>query len=204
MGNPFPRFNREAVRGRLLSSRRGEPRPVAGFSALFHPTEIPMTRSKPRALPVFVYLLVVVLPAAVAGCARSGTVAGKVSIDGRPVSGGMVSFLGADVEPGTQNSATGTIQPDGTYEANKVPVGPIKVCIMPDMRPGRRAPEEAPVRPLDREKGVRPKSKAAAPAATEAPGRIPPKYTKFETSGLTLTVHSGTNPFDIEMTSKNP
>jgi hypothetical protein len=145
--------------------------------------------------------LVVAVPAAVAGCARSGTVAGKVNVDGRPVSGGMVSFLGADVEPGTQNSASGIIHPDGTYEANKVPVGPIKVCIMPDMRPSRRVPED-PVRPLDREKGLAPKSKAAAPASTEAPGRIPPKYTKFDTSGLTLTVHSGTNQFDIEMTTK--
>jgi hypothetical protein len=160
-----------------------------------------MTRSKPRALPVFVYLLVVVLPVAVAGCSKSGTVAGKVSVDGRPVSGGIVNFLGADVESGTQNSVTGTIHPDGTYEANKVPVGPIKVCIMPDAGTRTRAPK-APVRPRDREQGVKPNTTAADPASTAGPVSIPPKYTKYDTSGLTLTVHGGTNPFDIEMTSK--
>jgi hypothetical protein len=169
---------------------------VAGFSAFFKPTEIPMTRSKPRALPVFVYLLVVVLPAAVAGCAKTGTVAGKVSVDGRPVRGGIVNFLGADVEPGTQNSITGTIQPDGIYEANNVPVGPIKVSIMP----GTSARRSAPIR--DREKGLPPNSKAADPASTAAPVALPPKYTKYDTSGLTLTVHGGSNQFDIEMTSK--
>ena len=159
-----------------------------------------MTRSKPRALPVFVYLLVVVLPAAVAGCAKTGTVAGKVSVDGRPVRGGIVTFLGADVEPGTQNSTTGTIQPDGTYEANKVPVGPIKVSLMPDPAI-RMGPPKDPVSPRDRERGLAPKN-TAAPAETAAPVPIPPKYTKFDTSGLTLTVHGGTNPFDIDMTSK--
>jgi hypothetical protein len=142
--------------------------------------------------------LVVVLPATIAGCAKSGTVAGKASVDGQPVNGGSVSFLGADVELGTRNSSTGNIQADGSYEVRDVPVGPTKVCIIPPITTG----VGPAVRPRDRERGLPPNGKAAAPTPTAAPVPIPPKYTKYDTSGLILTVHGGQNPFNIEMTSK--
>jgi hypothetical protein len=167
MGNPFPRINRNAF------ATSGRPRHVedpghgAGSSALFKPTEIPMTGSKPRARPVFVYILVVVLPATIAGCAKSGTVAGKASVDGQPVNGGSVSFLGADVELGTRNSSTGNIQADGSYEVRDVPVGPTKVCIIPPITTG----VGPAVRPRDRERGLRrpcrsrPSIRSTTPAA---------------------------------------
>jgi hypothetical protein len=157
-----------------------------------------MAGSKPRARPVFVSLLAVVLPAAVAGCGpKTGTVAGKVSVDGRPINAGIVSFLGAEVEPGARNSSTGTIHADGSYLAHGVPVGPIKVCIIPDIMSGIMSGGRARRRPLPP-----PGMPAALLAPTAAPVQIPPKYTKFDTSGLTLTVQGGRNPFDIVMTSK--
>jgi hypothetical protein len=142
-----------------------------------------------------VYILVVVLPAAVAGCgAKTGTVAGKVSVDGRPVTGGIVFFLGAEVGEGQKNSSPGPIHEDGTYEARDVPVGPVKVMVMPDiMTMGKGRARGRPLKP-----GM----PAADSASSPASGPIPPKYTKFDTSGLTLTVHEGRTQFDIVMTSK--
>ncbi|HTU18925.1 MAG TPA: hypothetical protein VMG10_12770 [Gemmataceae bacterium] len=148
-----------------------------------------MTGSKPRARHVFLYILVVVLPAAVAGCgSKTGTVEGKVSVDGRPANGGIVIFSGAE-----GRSSPGTIHEDGTYQADDVPVGPVKVAIMPDMRMGS---DGSPARP------PLPGTPAAAPSSAAVPVLIPRKYTKVDTSGLTLTVQGGKNSFDIVMTSK--
>jgi hypothetical protein len=162
-----------------------------------------MTRSNPRARPVFVILLIVVLPPAVAGCGpRTGIVKGKVTVDGRPLNGGTVFFLEADVPEGQKNSSPGTIHEDGTYQADAVPVGPVKVNLMPDlMIMGKERIRGGPTAlPPGNLRGAAP-----PPAPANAPPvSIPPKYRKFDTSGLTLTVHGGTNQFDIEMTSKKP
>src|SRR5262249_20108960 len=64
----------------------------------------------------------------VAGCAvggsGTGTVTGKVMYKGAPLKGGNVYFFVDDKNPGI-----GEIQEDGTYRAEKVPIGVAKVGV---------------------------------------------------------------------------
>jgi hypothetical protein len=60
------------------------------------------------------------------GCAKTGKVSGKVTLDdGTPLPGGVISFVPDD--PGS-NPAAANIREDGTYEVD-VPVGTCKVSI---------------------------------------------------------------------------
>jgi hypothetical protein len=63
-----------------------------------------------------------------AGCARTGTVTGKVTYKGKPVPGAMVSFIPDPPDPGkpTVSSQTGD---DGSYEIRGVATGPVKVTV---------------------------------------------------------------------------
>ena len=59
------------------------------------------------------------------GCgSRFGTVEGMVTVDGKPANDGTVIFSSAG-----NRSAAGTIRPDGSYTAEKVPVGDVRVVI---------------------------------------------------------------------------
>lgn len=76
------------------------------------------------------FLLLAVLGGAaalVAGCAKTGKVAGKVTLpDGSPLPGGIIMF--SPDEAGL-NPASATIKEDGTYEVADVPTGLCKVSI---------------------------------------------------------------------------
>src|SRR5258707_703739 len=70
-----------------------------------------------------------VLAAAVCGCsAKTGTVAGKVTVDGKPAIGATVILTGEN-----NLSAAAIVREDGTYETPGVPVGPVTIALMPDM-----------------------------------------------------------------------
>ena len=119
------------------------------------------------------------------GCGKSGepvgTVSGKITYQGQPVTEGSVSFnndrLGA--------SGTGEIQPDGTYQLATqgagLPPGSYKVCIVPPME------EQSTSSQL-----------AASLEPKEMPD-IPQKYRSFQTSDLEATVQEGTNELDFDM-----
>lgn len=131
-----------------------------------------------RSVPLFVWSLF--LAAGACGCgAKTGTIKGKATVDGKPAIGAMVEF-----SAGENKSAVAVVGDDGAYEAKDVPLGPVKVCL----RGGQPMPYI----------GGGPKPKDAPPP----PASIPKRYTRLDTSGLTLTVHSGSNDFNIEMTSK--
>jgi hypothetical protein len=126
--------------------------------------------------------------AAGSGCGpQFGTVQGTVTVDGKPANKGSVIFSGAG-----NRSAAGTIEPDGSYVAENVPVGEVKVAIL-QMLGGPARP--GPLQGLPGLDDV-----PAAPPAKPVP--IPKKYQNVETSGLTCSVTSGTNEFDIKLSSK--
>jgi hypothetical protein len=118
-----------------------------------------------------------------AGCGKKeGTVEGKVSVDGTPITSGSVFFTRAD---GGEARAI-YISSNGTYRALNIAPGPVKVCV-------------TPLPSMDRKKKVGSKEMEAPP---QPPVPIPKKYTHADTSGLSTTVHSGTNTYDIEMSSR--
>jgi hypothetical protein len=108
-----------------------------------------------------------------------GRVVGKVTFQGKVVSEGQVIFS-------NQNKGihiTTELKPEGSYEVRMakgvgLPIGTYSVCVCPP-----------PLVP----KGV------FDPMTVEPYSNIPEKYRDASTSGLTLTVKEGENPFDIAM-----
>jgi hypothetical protein len=128
------------------------------------------------------WLILALLVLAGCGQGKPGTVEGKVTVDGTPVTSGIVSFTRADGE-----ARAVFIGRNGTYRALNILPGPVKVAVMPrahvdsKKRVGADEPEGPPQRPV----------------------QIPKKYIHADTSGLSTTVHSGTtNTYDIEMSSR--
>ena len=110
-----------------------------------------------------------------------GSVSGKVTYRGEPVTEGTVSFT-SDI---LAASGTGEVQPDGTYtlatQGDGLPLGKYQVCIMPPMQ----------------EESLHPQL-SAAPVAKDMPN-IPQKYRSFRTSGFEATVQEGENAHDFDM-----
>jgi hypothetical protein len=70
-----------------------------------------------------------------AGCSKStGTITGKVTLNGVPLKGGDISFLPAD---GVGSSGTTLINEDGTYTVTNCPVGAKKVVVKTSHLKGR-------------------------------------------------------------------
>lgn len=113
------------------------------------------------------------------GCGPSyGDVRGTVTLNGKPVTKGIVIFLDE-----TNLPYSGEIQPDGTYSIQKIPAGPVKVYAY------TRPPSSATLRTRD----------PAAPAEKPGPDDIPAKYANPETSGLSTTIKSGSNEFNLAL-----
>lgn len=111
---------------------------------------------------------------------KLGRVFGHVTCDSKPITSGILVFSNPDAGV----HMTAELKPDGTYELQTangfgLPLGTYQVAINPPVGPP-------------------PEAGAAATAAPPAP-KIPRKYLDFATSGLTLTVGEGENPFDIDM-----
>jgi len=132
-----------------------------------------------RAVVYWISALLIFFPV---GCRRSevlGKVYGKVSFRGEPVSEGVILF--ANQEKGIHMMAK--LRSDGSYTVETasgagLPLGTYQVSITP------------PVLPPD------PKN---PPPSRERYGNIPEKYSRPETSELTLTVNEGENRLDVDM-----
>ena len=126
----------------------------------------------------------------VAGCGSGGKdakdqVTGKVTLDGKPVSG-VVSFVFGDKEI---SSPIGT---DGTYQIISPPTGTNKIYVKGGL--GAGAPTV---------KGEMPKSGAPEmpKLGGDSTGVAPPtKYGAVTTSGLTFEVKGGKQTYDIVLT----
>jgi hypothetical protein len=129
------------------------------------------------------------LALSLAGCGGpyTGAVSGKVTYQGKPLPGGLVTFVHPDGRIGQ-----GQIQEDGTYSVPKAPGGDVKVTVrtvppIPAMPAAIRLPG-----------GVGGgKSETVYPAGKYTP--IPKKYADVSTSGLSLTVRRGSQEFDINL-----
>ena len=141
---------------------------------------------RPRYAAVFGFFLLFCAAFLLTGCEDKniGHISGKVTLDGRPLSGGSVIFedKAADI------SIYAPLTPEGTYkirthEKNGLPAGKYQVAIVPN-RPFSGTP-------VMTDPNMKP------------PGSGPPipvKYHKSATSGLTATVQAGDNPpYDFEL-----
>jgi hypothetical protein len=120
------------------------------------------------------------------GCERTeilGKVSGQVTLDGAPISQGVVVF---------SNSAKGVhiaapLREDGSYELQMakgfgLPLGDYRVAVNPPV-------PSAPI------------PGTPQPPSSRPPAAIPPRYWEFETSGLATSVQKGDNVFNISLLS---
>jgi hypothetical protein len=122
------------------------------------------------------------LLALASGCGpRYGNVSGKVTYQGKPVTGGTITFH--DSHNGVASDA---IQPDGSYSVNRVAAGQVRITVVP--------PLDIPFRPMQ-EAGGRPTS----PGSTPRPVPLPPKYADPAQSGLTCEVQAGNQEHDVNL-----
>jgi hypothetical protein len=116
------------------------------------------------------------------GCGRpTGSVSGKVTYQGKPLTSGLVIFVDKD---GFVSQPAG-IEIDGTYVAQGVYVGPTKVCV-----------ETHPLSGGDGGAAVM-KDGKEVPRPRYVP--LPAKYKDAKQTDLGLDVKPGANVFDIEL-----
>jgi hypothetical protein len=129
------------------------------------------------------------------GCSKggysgpTGTVAGKATLDGKPVPQGCVVTFMSDAG----FTASGKVGADGSYtllnvDKPAIPVASYKVSV---------AQPATEISGADYDKYMSPGGGSEAQSAPEA---IPAKYQSRETSGLTFDVKEGPNTFNIELT----
>jgi hypothetical protein len=131
------------------------------------------------------------------GCGSStGTVTGKVTFNGQPVTSGSVVFHGAD---GRVDS--GLLDTQGNYTITRAPVGTVKVAVMAAKSStkvvGGGAPPGPPAGKGKLKQG--PDSTEKPIPATVEKSPIPERYYDPEKSGLVYTVTSGTQVIDIDL-----
>lgn len=135
------------------------------------------------------------LPLVAAGCGggggrkvATGTVSGKVSLAGQPLSTGTIVFFAEN----NGETAIGPLSSDGTYTLKygtgfSIPVGDYRVAINEGPPPGAPIPSPADV--------------MKAPPAGPATSKIPAKFRDAKTSGLIAVVKPGSNSgvdFDLK------
>jgi hypothetical protein len=128
-------------------------------------------------------LAAALLAAAAAGCGRYGDVSGKVTYKGKPLVWGTIQFEGSD---GRLRQAN--IGRDGSYSVSRVTTGEVKIAVSSNNpKSGDFQARPAP--------GKKPKPPPDVPGWFP----IPQKYDTTFRSGLTHTVKSGQNTFDIDL-----
>ncbi|HEV7224204.1 MAG TPA: hypothetical protein VGN42_15960 [Pirellulales bacterium] len=131
-----------------------------------------------------------------AGCGGpsgpQGTVHGKVTYQGKPITtGAMVSFL-SDAGGG----ASGTVAADGSYQVrsmngDRIPAGKYKVLVNPPPKP-EMSPEEAMKASMSKDKNKGP----------EADPTIPDQYRNIAATPANYEVKAGDNEINIELQGK--
>jgi hypothetical protein len=115
---------------------------------------------------------------AVTGCGGPGTVSGKVTLNGTPLPGGLVTIIDSEGQ-----SRLGRITKEGTYSMSNVAPGMAQVSVFTSEFGG----------------GVR--VKGDPPRDPYGPYvKIPGKYADIKTSGLTIDIKGGKQEYDIPMT----
>ncbi len=129
-------------------------------------------------------LAVVLFLLSASGCgARTGTVAGKVLLDGKPVPGGYVNFF-----PQGENTTakSSPIDKDGNYTVIGVPTGSVKISVQ-----GIFGSEQLP--------NMKGPNGMDMPRSDRKTVYVPTKYSTVEESGLSYDVKPGSQDFNIEL-----
>lgn len=118
------------------------------------------------------------------GCGSGGPpsskVVGKVTLpDGSPLPGGRIDFFSAE-----SGQVSSTIKGDGSYEANAVPRGDLKVAINNKHLEGIKPP---------------PSGLPAMPGSDQKYVEIDAKYRDPKTSGLSTKVTDATTTYDVKL-----
>jgi hypothetical protein len=151
---------------------------------------VPLRR---RGVPFSAFCVFVTL--AVVGCGKSsGTVSGKVTLDGKPVPGGSINFACLNEDGQVQTARSASIDKDGSYLVAKIPEGPVKITIQ---GPPHGVPPEALKRMRSR---GGPGPGRTMRIAEGEPVDIPTRYTDEKTTDLTYTVVGGNQEHDIALT----
>jgi hypothetical protein len=116
------------------------------------------------------------------GCGqKSGTVRGKVSLDGSPITFGTVAFIGENGQ-----SSSGQIQSDSSYVVQKAPLGKVVITV-------QTYPLPPSVQPPDK------KGSGEAPKTEARYTRIPAVYGDARKSPLSYTVTAGEQSHDVTL-----
>jgi hypothetical protein len=135
-------------------------------------------------------VLVIVLAMIFSG-PRKATVTGRVTFQGKPVIWGSVIVVGAD-----GRAASGAIEPDGTYRVENASPGSVNVGVV------SRDPLVQHWATSLKTTRARPSAKVfttAPPVDRKRWFPIPQQYEEPASSGVTLTLKSGTNETDISL-----
>jgi hypothetical protein len=108
-------------------------------------------------------------------CVEKGTVTGKVSVNGKPISEGWITFFDRE-----NHEYRGFIQRDGYYSVSDIPRGTVKIAVVMKKRisPGFGEPTTDP----------------SAPSSY-----VPRRYSDPDTSGLSLMVWAGLQERHIDL-----
>lgn len=112
------------------------------------------------------------------GAPPTGTLSGKVTVNGKPLPAGMLILNTED-----KMSFTTGIK-DGIYSVDKIPLGKATIAV-------RESPAASNTEPG--------KGDPSKPLPPPPPKVVPAKYEKAESSGLSTTVVKGPNEFNIDL-----
>lgn len=117
---------------------------------------------------------------------KLGSVSGKITVNGKPIARGLITFL----PQGEKNDPASAAIIDGVYDTGMtIPAGLCKIYIIPSSSKPQEAAGGNDLVP-------RPKT----PAGRD-PNAVPTKFQNADTSGLTVTVKSGEAiTFDKDLT----
>ncbi len=150
--------------------------------------------------------VVIAITAAASGCSsapQSGTITGKVSVAGKPVKGGIITFKQATLDGVT---VTTEIKADGTYEATGVPFGVLQISLVtnPPILPGDSGSVKARVGAMaaaqpGQELTAEQMRAAQSNIVIDAGPQVPAKYNDPFTSELTFTLDKPVDTHDLDV-----
>lgn len=179
-----------------------------------------MCSNRTRRLAFLVGAFAFLLPL-VTGCgAGKGNISGEVTLDGKPLPAGTITFYPAKKALGNPVPAPIT---DGKYSVQGVPVGNTRVTVETSsiksqaeallressssgmaMSMGGRTgamPQKAKEM-MEKEKKGAAEANRKGKEMIEKYRAIPEKYEKKESSGLSVEVKKGDNPYNVPLTSQ--
>ena len=156
----------------------------------------------------FLAAVVVLSSVALLGCSKKNSssaarVSGSLTYNGQPIKGGVMYFHDSEGK-----AYAAKISPDGTYSASDIPVGELIVTVDTDpLNPGRANAPKGPTAEarmkMDQSMSRRPDAPSGGtppPSPADLYIKIPAKYANAKTSPLTVTLDSGRNVKDINLT----